>query len=167
MWELPENVLFQKAFFFPILVLLMSMELMLWCRKMCCNKTRKIPLNISRMYQTKAETVHHVCLFCCLLDHLKHVNIWTLGSLDLMLDGLFWGGEGVRGGQQFCSEKQKQNVFFIYLEFSPCSPAWGMCQRAGVWHKSPVLGIWGTNKKGLAQCSFAEHTWWARMHKIQ
>lgn len=66
MWDLQENILVSKRIFLSHI----STGNESYCRKMCWNKTRKIPLSLSIMRKTKAETVnvcHHACLLCCLL----------------------------------------------------------------------------------------------------
>lgn len=116
MWEIPDSILFHQGFFFPTLVLLMSTELMLLYRKMCCNKMGKIPKNISRTRQTKAETVKHVRLFCCLLDHLiaNYLNVRRTRA-DARRAFFFLWRFGVWEGVSNSALKSKNRMCFSFI----------------------------------------------------
>lgn len=83
------------------------------------NVLRKIPKNISRMRQTKAETVKHVHLFCCLLDHLiaNYLNM-RLTRADARR-AFFCGGLGCERGSAIQLWNAKTEcVFHLFAIFS-------------------------------------------------
>lgn len=91
--------------------------------------TRIIPLNLSSMCKTKAETVyvcHHACLLWCLLDHLI-LNIWTLFTRSDVIWALVLGA-GCERGSAILRKAKTERGFHLFGIFS-LFPQLGGCAR--------------------------------------